>query len=404
MRAIAAEVAATYQARVRLTGPVAMADEEFGTIKENAMRNGIITVAIVLLILWLALRSRKLIVAVLVNLIVGLAITAALGLAMVGAFNVISIYFAVLFVGIGVDFAIQFSVRYREERHRIGDLAAGGAQAPGRYVARRYARWRRPRGSSRSCRRTIEGISELGLIAGGGMLIAFVTSVTLLPALIALLKPPAEPERAGLSLAGAGRQLSRPARIPVIVGALGGDRLAARCSVAAFDDNPIDLRNPNSEAVGDLSRPAPGPATERRRHRGSGASLADADAAAKKLAKPAGSREHTHTIDVHSGRSGCEIAGNRAAATKLAGAFKAADAATPPTDAENVDALNEAPGVSPKPREPPRGRARERRNASRRRSALAKSDPEVREAGEAVMLDPLNVDLDDLRRPCRADL
>ena len=40
---------------MRLTGPVAMADEEFATIKEDAVRNGIITIVIVLFILWLAL-------------------------------------------------------------------------------------------------------------------------------------------------------------------------------------------------------------------------------------------------------------------------------------------------------------------------------------------------------------
>jgi hypothetical protein len=36
---------------------------------------------------------------------------AALGLLMVGTLNVISIAFAPLFVGVGVDFGIQFSVR-----------------------------------------------------------------------------------------------------------------------------------------------------------------------------------------------------------------------------------------------------------------------------------------------------
>ncbi len=66
---------------MRLTGPVPMADEEFATIKEGAVRNGIITIVIVLVILWLALRSKRLIVAVFVNLFIGLALTAALGLA-----------------------------------------------------------------------------------------------------------------------------------------------------------------------------------------------------------------------------------------------------------------------------------------------------------------------------------
>jgi uncharacterized protein len=44
--------------------------------------------------------------------VVGLAATAAVGLMMVGALNLISVGFAVLFVGIGADFGIQFSVRW----------------------------------------------------------------------------------------------------------------------------------------------------------------------------------------------------------------------------------------------------------------------------------------------------
>ena len=90
---------------MRVTGPVAIDDEQFGSIKENAIRNGAITIAIVVFILWMALRSGRLILALVVNLLVGLTATAAAGLLMLGAFNIISIYFAVLFVGIGVDFA-----------------------------------------------------------------------------------------------------------------------------------------------------------------------------------------------------------------------------------------------------------------------------------------------------------
>jgi hopanoid biosynthesis associated RND transporter like protein HpnN len=102
-----------YRARVRLTGPVAMADDEFGSIQEGAVGNAIATVAVVLLILWFALRSGRIILAVFLNLVVGLALTAAAGLMMVGALNPISVAFAVLFVGLGVDFGIQFAVRYR---------------------------------------------------------------------------------------------------------------------------------------------------------------------------------------------------------------------------------------------------------------------------------------------------
>src|SRR6185295_7116255 len=88
-----------YSARVRLTGPVPIADEEFATVQEGMVVNGVGTVVIVLVILWLALKSGRIILAVFLNLIAGLAITAALGFLIVGPLNLISIAFAVLFVG-----------------------------------------------------------------------------------------------------------------------------------------------------------------------------------------------------------------------------------------------------------------------------------------------------------------
>src|SRR6185503_8648905 len=105
------------------------ADEEFATVQQGALVNGLGTVVVVLVILWLALKSARLIAAVFVNLFIGLALTAALGLAMVGALNMISVAFAVLFVGLGVDFGIQFSVRYRAERHDVGKIRAALAKA-----------------------------------------------------------------------------------------------------------------------------------------------------------------------------------------------------------------------------------------------------------------------------------
>src|SRR5208337_5457217 len=78
-----------------------------------------VTLAIVTLILLGALRSPKLIVAVLATLLAGLAMTAGVGILLIGRFNMISVAFAALFIGLGVDFGIQFATRYREERHKI---------------------------------------------------------------------------------------------------------------------------------------------------------------------------------------------------------------------------------------------------------------------------------------------
>jgi predicted RND superfamily exporter protein len=85
------DLASRYQARVRLTGPVPIENEEFATVREGAATNGVITLAVVLLILWMALRSFRIIVAVVIALFIGLSITAALGLMMVGALNLISV-------------------------------------------------------------------------------------------------------------------------------------------------------------------------------------------------------------------------------------------------------------------------------------------------------------------------
>ena len=108
--------------RVRLTGPVPLADEEFATLAEGAALNAVVTMLVVVFLLWLALRSGRLILAILISLLVGMAVTAAFGLFVYGAFNLISVAFAVLFVGLGVDFCIQFCVCYRAKRYLHDDL------------------------------------------------------------------------------------------------------------------------------------------------------------------------------------------------------------------------------------------------------------------------------------------
>ena len=257
-------LASQFRARVRLTGPVAMADDEFGTLHDGAVTNTVATVVIVLMILWFALRSTRIIVAVFLNLFVGLATTAALGLLMVGALNLISVAFAVLFVGLGVDFGIQFAVRYRSERHEAGELGSAlttTAQkigAPLTLAAAAVAA-----GFLSFYPTDYRGVSELGQIAGVGMLIAYVTAITVLPALLTILKPPGEPEQIGYRvLAPVDRFLERH-RIPVIAGtaliALAGLPLLYYLT---FDFNPLNLRSPDVESVCDLSRIA-----ERPQHR-----------------------------------------------------------------------------------------------------------------------------------------
>jgi hopanoid biosynthesis associated RND transporter like protein HpnN len=244
-------LAGEYGARVRLTGPVPIANEEFATVADGAIVNGIGTVLVVLLILWMALHSAKIISAVFLNLFIGLSITTAAGLWMVGSLNLLSIAFAVLFVGLGVDFGIQYSVRYRSERFKTDDLRLALEQAAERSaVPLSLAAMATAAGFLSFLPTDYKGISELGKIAGVGMLVAFTTSITVLPALLKLLNPPGESEPVGYAFLAPVDHFLEKHRVIIIVGTI----LVALAGLPLlyflqFDFNPINLRSPKVESI-----------------------------------------------------------------------------------------------------------------------------------------------------------
>jgi len=407
IRRVAATIAPQYQANVRLTGPVAMADEEFGTIKENAARNGIITFAIVLLILWLALRSPRLILAVFINLMVGLPLTGALGLMMIGSFNLISVYFAVLFVGIGVDFAIQYSVRYRAERHEIPDLAEAVKRA-GFHVAAplTLAGCATAAGFFSFLPTDYKGVSELGQIAGFGMLIAFATSVTVLPALIRILNPPGEPEPMGYSsLAPLDDFLNRH-RIGVLVGVfavvIGGLPLLFWLQ---FDFNPIHLRDPKTEAVATYLELSHDPTTNVSAIELLAPNLDKAHEIADRLAKLP---EVSHAMTLSSfipEQQDKKLPILASAAKALTDAFDPKNAQAPPTDPENVDALNEGAERlidAAGDQKGAGGGADAARRLANALTALAKASPDARAKAAEIFITPLQADLTALQASLQA--
>ncbi|QGM44605.1 MMPL family transporter [Methylocystis heyeri] len=245
--------------KLRLTGQAALADDEFATISENMGSNLTITLVIVTFILFLALRSPKLILAVLATLLAGLAITAGLGIILIGRFNLISVAFAALFIGLGVDFGIQFATRYREERHKGGDLDLALVNAT-REIGGSLTLAAVSLLAGFFCFLPTEflGVAELGLIAGFGMIIAYVATLTFLPALIKLLQPRAEqlPLQTA-SLASIDHWIARHRALVIaaaVTTALAG---APFLMHLAFDSNPMDLRNQRVESVAtfiDLSK------------------------------------------------------------------------------------------------------------------------------------------------------
>jgi hopanoid biosynthesis associated RND transporter like protein HpnN len=247
--------------RLRLTGAPPLADEEFATIAEGAPVHMGLTVVAIGIILFLALRSGRVIFAVLATTFAGLIITIGAGLLMVGRFNVISVAVAALFLGLGVDFGIQVAVRYRDERYKLDDVATA-LKATGRGVgwSLTLAAASLLAGFFAFLPTGFTGVAELGEITGVGMIIAFVLSLTLLPALITLLKPAGERDTVEMEwLAGVDHWIVRH-RVAVIVAStllvVAGLPFLFRLE---FDANPMHLRSEKTEAVAtflDLTRTA----------------------------------------------------------------------------------------------------------------------------------------------------
>jgi hopanoid biosynthesis associated RND transporter like protein HpnN len=174
--------------RVRITGNPALGTDEMSLVAEQA---GVFAVAgslvFVTFFLFYAMRSVRLVLATLTPLILGLSWTTAFAALAVGHLNLVSIAFAVLFIGLGVDFGIHFALRFRELIDSGGEpeeaLLATGRDVGGSlalcaattaigfyaFIPTRYA-----------------GVAELGLIAGSGMFISLLANLLVLPAVLRL--------------------------------------------------------------------------------------------------------------------------------------------------------------------------------------------------------------------------
>ena len=390
-----------YSARVRLTGPVPIADEEFATVQEGMVVNSVATVVIVLVILWLALKSGRIILAVFINLLIGLAMTAALGFLVVGPLNLISIAFAVLFVGLGVDFGIQYSVRYRADRFAVDDLklalvhAARNVGAPLTLAAAATAA-----GFLSFLPTAYRGVSELGQIAGMGMLVAYLTSLTVLPALLKLLNPQGEPEPLGFSFLAPVDKFMEDHRVAIIVGvaivSLGGLPLLYYLQ---FDFNPINLRNPKVESIATFLDLRRDPITGANAISVLAPSLEAVKPIEERLARlPEVSQVRTLNFFVPADQDK-KLAAIKEAQEKIEPSFKPDAAQEPPTDADSVTALNEAVTnlreVAEKHPGGPGGAAAKR--LSDLLEKLAAAAPEVRQKVADAFLRPLKTALADLQ-------
>ncbi|MEO6092492.1 MAG: MMPL family transporter [Novosphingobium sp.] len=391
---------------VRITGDVALTDEEFATLRDNIGLVGLVMFAAMLLMLWLATRSARLVAAIVATTVIGLAVTLAAGLFAVGRLNLISIAFIPLFIGLGIDFAIQICVRFNAERAGGAAIAEGlrGAAAalgPSLLLAAGAVFL----GFGAFLPTAYVGIAELGVIAGLGMVIALFASVTLLPALIVLARPgPPRREVGFAALAGADRLLARRRRA-----VLWGFALSMAASIAAlplveFDFNPMHQRDadrPAMRTLADLTRdPDRTPATI--------GVLAPDHAAAAQLAKRLGALpEVRQVVSLDSfvpADQPAKLALIGDAALLLDVAINPFDIAPPPDDPALIDALNRLTvRLADTARAHPGPGASEALRLAGSFTRLAQSSPARRvQLGETLVL-PLGVTLGQMRAMLAAE-
>lgn len=421
IRRVAAEqnIDAAHGLRIRLTGPVAVADDEFATLADDAFLNYSLTTAAIVLFLWLALRSGPLVVAVLITTFSGLVVTAALGLAMVGELNPISVAFAALFVGLGIDFGIQFAVRYRADRYELGNVEAalrGAARGVGWSLT--LAAISLLAGFFAFLPTQFRGVSELGLIAGVGMIVAYLFALTLLPALIAVFNPRGEKRAVETTwMAGVDHWIVEHRKwVLIFVGliTLAGIPLLLKLP---FDSNPMHLRSPKVESIATYLDLIKDPATSPNSIDVLAPNV-DAVPALSKRLEGLDAVAKVISIDTFVPRDQDQkLATIQETAQLLAPALNPVRKPPPPTDAENVKALKETAAALKSIANGDSAGAKAADRLSGTLDTLAAAQAEKREAASVALttdlktlmsrlsglLDPKKITLDNLPKPLKAE-
>ena len=240
------DLATSPGAQIRLTGATVLAHEEMLSVMKGTKTAIVLALALVTVIMLVGLGSARLALVTMISLVTGLLFTAAFATLTVGELNLISVAFAVLYIGLGVDFAIHYCLRYREhlidgaDRRRAleqtsvnvgGSLflcAVSTAIGFFAFIPTDYT-----------------GVAELGWISGFGMFISFAVTLTVIPALLSLLPVKPGPERPARGC----RLIDlHPGKI------LGGASLLALASAVLlsgirFDHNTLNLHDQDGAAL-----------------------------------------------------------------------------------------------------------------------------------------------------------
>ncbi len=181
--------------QLRITGNAALADDEMKSVSKGIGLSGSLALLMVIILLWFGTGSFRILLYSIICLLVGLSLTAGFATLAVGSLNLISVAFALLYIGLGIDFSIHLCLRYEELLpHSKTNLEAlsGASRDVGASLVICAAST--AIGFYAFVPTDFVGVSELGIISGTGMFISLMVSISLLPALFSLspIKKPAK--------------------------------------------------------------------------------------------------------------------------------------------------------------------------------------------------------------------
>lgn len=238
------------QLRIRISGELALEHEELESVSKGAIWAGLLTLVLVCLSLLVGLRSVKLMFATLVSLILGLLLTAGFAAITVGHLNVISIAFAVLYIGLGVDYAIHLCLRYRnfvEENVPNNEALTDSIRSVGPSII--LCAVTTSIGLYAFIPTDYTGVSELGIIAGTGMFIGLLVTLSVLPAILKILPVKKVNRYAGIFPHWI---YAIPFRYSATIRGLAILLAVLTCALlfkVQFDSNPVNMRDQKAESV-----------------------------------------------------------------------------------------------------------------------------------------------------------
>jgi uncharacterized protein len=170
----------------------------------------------------------------------------------VGHLNILSISFGAILIGLGIDFGIHLLARFTEARQTcptLEDAIAATVAEAGPGVTTGAMTTSLAFGAAAMTHFT--GIAELGVIAGGGVILCLVASLVALPALLMLGERgrPLQEAPRPLPIAGALRPATRHAGFALAMTLLTTLVLAAGLPRLSFDHNLLNLQPEDLDSV-----------------------------------------------------------------------------------------------------------------------------------------------------------